>query len=191
MNMKITISGTLGSGKSTVAKIVAQKLRLKQFNSGQFMRDIANKRGLTLLELQELSKNDRSIDDETDTRQKELGEKEDNFVFEGRLGYHFIPDSFKVFLKTGVEIAALRILESMKTENLERKKEGLVDDKDEIIAKLKRRRDWEKNRYKELYSLDYEDEKNYNLIIDTTSISAEEVSEIIIGKLSEKYKKNF
>lgn len=189
--MKITISGTLGSGKSTVAKIVAQKLRLKQFNSGQFMRDIANKRGLTLLELQELSKNDRSIDDETDTRQKELGEKEDNFVFEGRLGYHFIPDSFKVFLKTGVEIAALRILESMKTENLERKKEGLVDDKDEIIAKLKRRRDWEKNRYKELYSLDYEDEKNYNLIIDTTSISAEEVSEIIIGKLSEKYKKNF
>ena len=42
--MKITISGPIGSGKSTVSKILAAKLGYKHYSIGGFMRDIAKKR---------------------------------------------------------------------------------------------------------------------------------------------------
>jgi CMP/dCMP kinase len=183
MNMKITISGTLGSGKSTVTKIIANKLGLKQFHSGGFMREMAEERNLTLNEFQKIAERDKKIDEEIDAKQKELGEKENDFIFEGRLGYHFIPDSYKVFLKTSTEMAAKRILKSMNEENKEREKEGLERDEGEIIKSLQRRRESERNRYFKLYGLDYEDETNFDIIIDTTNITAEEVSEEIIKEI--------
>ncbi len=187
--MKITISGTLGSGKSTVAGKIAKALNLKQYQSGGFMRKMADERGITLNKLQELAEKSRDIDDEIDNRQKKLGEEENNFIFEGRLGYHFIPDSYKIFLKTNVDVAAERIQKSMDEKNDERTREGLKNDKEEIIQSLKRRRESEKKRYRELYNLDYEDENNYDLIIDTTNINADEVSKIAIEKIKEHYKK--
>jgi len=187
--MKITISGTLGSGKSSVAKIIANKLGLKQYNSGGFMREMATERGMTLNQLQEIAEKDRSIDDEIDARQKKLGKKENNLIFEGRLGYHFIPDSIKIYLKTNTEEAAKRILKSMQQENEERKKEGLQKNINEIIKSLNRRRKSEKKRYLELYNLDYEDETNYHIIIDTSNIDAEQVSEEIIKRIKKINKK--
>ena len=185
--MKITISGTLGSGKSTVARLVAQALNLKQFQSGGFMRQMAFERNMTLNELQVIAERDRSVDDEIDARQIKLGQEEDDFILEARLGYHFVPDSFKVYLKTSVEVAASRILESMKSSNSERLQEGLVQDKEKIIESLNRRRLSEKKRYLELYNLDYEDESNYDLVVDTSSIDAIEVSSIVISKIKEHY----
>jgi len=182
--MKITISGTLGSGKSTVAKIVANKLRLKQYQSGGFMRQMATERGITLNELQSIAERNRNIDDEIDKRQKKLGREEDNFILEARLGYHFVPDSIKIYLKTSIKEAAKRILKSMHAKDEEREKEGLQKDEKEIIKSLNIRRESEKKRYQKLYNLDYEDENNYDLIIDTSHINAEQVSEIIINKIN-------
>ena len=144
------------------------------------MRSIANERGITLNELQVIAEKDKSVDDEIDERQKRLGQQEKDFVFEGRLGYHFIPDSYKAYLKTNTETAAERIIQSMQEENEERKKEGLTKDKDEIIKSLERRRESEKKRYQDYYGIDYEDEENYDLIIDTSRITAEEVANILI-----------
>ena len=39
--MIIAISGKAGSGKSTIAKLVAKKLGLKHFSSGDFMLKIS------------------------------------------------------------------------------------------------------------------------------------------------------
>jgi cytidylate kinase len=185
--MKISISGTLGSGKSTVAKMVAKAFNLKQYQSGGFMRDMATERGMTLNELQVIAERDRSIDDEIDARQIKLGKEEDDFILEARLGYHFVPDSLKVYLKTSIDVAASRIMLSLHDNNSERVREGLVKNKAEIIKSLMRRRESEKMRYSDLYGIDYEDESNYDLVIDTSIISAVEVSNIIIAKIKERY----
>ena len=63
-NMIITISGALGSGKSTVAKILVRKFNLKHYSTGDFMREIAAKRGVTLLELSKLAETDKLWDTE-------------------------------------------------------------------------------------------------------------------------------
>ena len=188
--MKITISGTLGSGKSTVAKLIAEKFNLKQFQSGGFMRQMALERNMTLNELQVIAERDRSIDDEIDARQIKLGQEHDDFILEARLGYHFVPDSFKIYLKTSIDVAASRILLSMKTSNSERIQEGLVEDKDAIIKSLERRRLSEKQRYLDLYNLDYEDETNYDLVIDTSNITANEVFEIISEAIETRFSIN-
>ena len=91
--MIITISGIAGSGKSTVAKLLAKKLNYKHYSIGDFMREIAKQRKTTLLELSKEAEKDSSIDKELDQKQIELGKTQDNFVIDSRLGFHFIKNS--------------------------------------------------------------------------------------------------
>jgi CMP/dCMP kinase len=180
--MRITISGTLGSGKSTVAKLLSERLKYKYYTTGGFMRDIAAKRHITLMELSKLAETDYSIDKEVDDYQVKLGKEEDNFILEGRLGFHFIPTSVKVFLKCTPTIATARILKELKEgKNAQRKNEGLGTNWDTVLTNLTQRRESEHKRYTELYKVDYENESNYDLIIDTSDATPEEVCDRIIA----------
>ncbi len=138
--MIITVSGKAGSGKSTVSKLLAKKLGLKHYSSGDFMRQMAKERGVTLAELSKQAEQDKgAIDKEIDERQKELGKKENNFVIDGRLSAFFIPNAdFKVFLDCDDDVRAKRILgDDRGTENTN----GLK----ETEEKIKKREDSECN----------------------------------------------
>ena len=52
--MKLTLSGKPGSGKSVVADILAEKLNLKRYSVGNYRREMAKKRGMTLAEFNKL-----------------------------------------------------------------------------------------------------------------------------------------
>ena len=64
--MIITISGKAGSGKSTIAKELAKKLKLKHYSIGDLMRQIAKEKNISLIELSKLAEKDNSIDKELD-----------------------------------------------------------------------------------------------------------------------------
>lgn len=171
--MIITISGKAGSGKSTMAKELAEKLKLKHHSIGDLMRQIAKEKNISLLELSKLAEKDFSIDKELDKKQIEL-KKEDNFVIDGRLTAFFIPNAdLKVFLDCKDEVRAKRIF----NEKRKGEKSKHIDDS---IEKIKQREQSERKRYKELYKVDYYDKKLYNLIIDTTDLSIREVLEKIM-----------
>mgnify|MGYP006414619685 FL=1 len=147
--MIITISGALGSGKSTVAKILVEKFNLKHYSTGDFMREIAAKRGITLLELSKLAETDRSIDKELDNYQIQLGKDEDNFIIDARLGWHFIPDSIKIFLDVNDEEAAKRIFKEGRTD------EKYNTDLNATLENIKNRRESEIKRYQDYYNQIY------------------------------------
>ncbi len=171
--MIITISGKAGSGKSTMAKELAEKLKLKHHSIGALLRQIAKEKNISLLELSKLAEKDFSIDKELDKKQIEL-KKEDNFVIDGRLTAFFIPNAdLKVFLDCKDEVRAKRIF----NEKRKGEKSKHIDDS---IEKIKQREQSERKRYKELYKVDYYDKKLYNLIIDTTDLSIREVLEKIM-----------
>lgn len=172
--MIITISGTPGSGKSTVAKIVAEKLGLKHYSMGDFQRQIADEKGISIIELGKLEQEDESIDKEVDEKQRKLGEKEDNFVIDSRLGAYFIAHAnLKIFLDADEEERARRIFENKR----EKEKYESVED---TMKKLREREEVNNKRYMEYYSIAYTDKKLYTDTIDTTNITAEEAAEKIV-----------
>ncbi len=182
--MIITISGTPGSGKSTVAKEVAKRLKLRHFSAGDFMRELAAERGISLLELSKLAEQDESIDREIDERNKRLA-AEDNFVIDTRLGFHFIPNSVKIFLKVSVEEAARRIFSDVvakrRGQELEFKSE--VD----VVKAIERRMLSERERYQQYYSINHYDESNYDFVLDTSDLSIEECVERVLDFVKNRH----
>jgi predicted cytidylate kinase len=167
--MKITIAGKAGSGKSVVSERLAKDLGYKHYSTGDFWREIASEMGMDVLTLNKYAETHEEIDHKMDDRQKKLGETEDDFVIDGRLSWHFVPDSVKIFLDVKDEVGAERILGD-KT----RTTEGYHDVKDAVV-KLHERRDSEKKRYGDLYGIDPYDVSNYDIVVDTTSLTIEEV----------------
>ena len=183
MNKKhiITIAGKLGSGKSSTAKKVADILDYTHYSTGDFMRSIADDRGVSLGDLSVMAETDPSIDKKLDDRNIEVGNME-NIVLDSRLGFHFIPDSFKVFLELDSEVASERILKD-KESNSNRNKETTeqFNTKESIADKIKQRLLSERKRYKDLYNIEnHTDHSNFDLVIDTEKIPLEEVSKKVI-----------
>ncbi len=178
--MIITISGVPGSGKSTVAKMVAWKLGMKHYSAGDFMREAAEKRGITLLEISKAAEKDRSIDRELDERTGRLGRGKDDFVMDSRLAYHFIPGSFKVFLTVDEKEAANRIYGDVKSKKAGRKVEKESVTLAATLSAVKKRRKSEELRYKKYYKLNPYNLKQYDLVIDTTKATPKKVVDKII-----------
>jgi len=182
--MKITLAGKHGAGKSTVGKILAEKLGYNYFYTGGHMREMAEKRGLNLIELSRLANNDSSIDKKIDDWQINIGKTQDNFILDAHLAFHFIPDSIKIFFEVDENEGAKRILNEKNT--LHRKKEANFSDINSVISNLKERKASEQKRWKEMYGLNQDDHTNYDFIINTTNISAEEVANKIIEFIKSK-----
>ncbi len=179
--MIITISGKAGSGKSTVAKLLSAKFRLKHYSIGDLMRVIAIEKGLSLMELNKLAEKDKSIDFELDSKLKELGKTKDNFVVDGRLTAFFIPHAdIRVFLDADDKVRAKRIL-------LDKRQHEKSKNLKEAINNVKKREESEKKRYKKYYGVDYLDKKLYNYIIDTTKLTRQQVVDKIIKFVKTKH----
>lgn len=170
--MIVTVTGTPGSGKSTVAKALAKEFSLRHYSSGQFMRDMADKRGVSLMDLTLQAEEDRSIDREIDDYVMMLGRQKDDFVIDSRLAFHFIPDSIKVFLKCAPGVAAERIARDVREHR--RAVESEIASVEDALGAIQRRRESERKRYQEYYGVDIEDESQFDIVIDTSDFSIEE-----------------
>ena len=167
--MKITISGMPGSGKSTLARALAEKLKLKHYSMGKFHRDMARQRNMSELEFNELAAKDLDIHKEIDQQQIRL-KNEDNFVLDSRLGFHFIPDSIKIFLKINIETGAERIMQHPR-------KGELYKSEEEAVKAIKKRIDLEKQTYKTLYQVDHYNLERYDFVLDTTHLAVEKATQ--------------
>ncbi len=174
----ITIAGRPGSGKSTTSRAVASELGYEHFSSGDLFRAIARDRGLELYELNRLAEEEKSLDYLVDEKLKKIGETQDEVAIDSRLAWHWMPQSFKVFLDLDLSIAAERIISNMDQERLEI--EHIPKDPKKYAEMLKMRLDSESKRYMDLYQVDPYDVSNYDLVIDTSKSNAEGVIEEVI-----------
>ncbi len=141
------------------------------------MREIAAERGMSILELSRLAERDESIDRQIDARSAELARKSRDFVIDARLGWYFIPDSVKVFLDVRPEVAARRIYEARR--GTERENVDLEATRKAIEA----RTESEAVRYRDYYGIDYTDHSQYDLVIDTSEMTIDEVVQRILENL--------
>ncbi|MEK7564242.1 MAG: (d)CMP kinase [Patescibacteria group bacterium] len=183
----ITINGNLGSGKSSTANLVAQKLGYTRFSSGDFFRQVGIELGLSVIDLNIRAETDGNIDKMTDEKVRSMRNKE-KIVIDSRTAYYWIPESFKVYLDLPPEIAKNRIMKSLKENKLrqETEKETTAE---EVYKRMNERYESEQKRYWELYKIDSTDMSNYDLVIDTNKNNLEEVVSAILLEYK-KWKEN-
>ncbi|MBI5139444.1 AAA family ATPase [Candidatus Nomurabacteria bacterium] len=176
----ISITGTLGSGKSSTANLVAEKLGFKRFSAGDFFRKIGLNLGISVNEVSKRAETDSDIDKMTDEEVKKVGNMS-KVVIDSRMAFHFIPESFKVYLDLPPEVAKDRILNNLKENSLRRQSED-SENPEKIYEKIITRLDSEKKRYRELYGVEHTNKTNFDLVVDTDKNNLEQVVNIILSE---------
>lgn len=174
----ITISGVPGSGKSSTAKGIALKLGYEHFSSGDLFRKIAAERGISIEEINFTAEKQKEIDLETDEFIRNIGSARDKFVMDSRTAFHWIPDSFKIFLYLDPRIAAERVFAHIAKEGRVSQISSSVE---ETYGKTIQRLESERKRYMDLYGIDFTDKENFDLYLDTSLNTLEEVIDMVIS----------
>ena len=170
----ITITGDLGSGKSTVANLLTERLQYDYIYTGKIQREIANKYNMTTLELNKYAETHPEIDEEIDSTFKSLNESS-NLIVDSRLAWFFLPQSFKVYLQADLAVAIRRISDDDLRIN-----ESYAS-VEEAATQITERKISENKRYMELYGANCDDFSNFDLIIDTTYLTPLQVADKIIS----------
>src|SRR5262245_23775099 len=109
----ITISGLPGSGKTTVARLVAEALGLEHVYAGDLFRRQAEAAGLSLAEYARRAETDHSIDRRLDDTMRARARRGDA-VLEGRLAAFVAEeagvDALRIFLDASEQVRADRIV---------------------------------------------------------------------------------
>lgn len=181
--MHITLTGNLGSGKSTICKILKEEYGFEIYSTGTVLRQIAADFGVSVLEMNKMMcedhKYDHLIDDTTAKISRENPDK--NIVFDSRLAWNFVEKSFKVFLSVDINEAARRVYGDASRGEVETYKS-----QDDCKASLIDRAKTEDARYKEIYGINYFDMNNYNLVLDSSYTSPEMLAKAIVDLASEE-----
>lgn len=173
--MHITITGRLGSGKSTVAKLIAAKHDYTYYSTGTIMRELAAEAGLSICDYNKRIADDPTEDRKIDDRTREVAieRRDENMIFDSRMAWFFAPDTFKVYVTVDPAVAAARVKIDPRP--------GEPNSELEIYSELEERSKVEQTRFIKFYGegADYYNWKNYNLVIDSTTRTADEVADAI------------
>lgn len=169
---KITISGKICTGKSTLFQSLEKKLQWKTFHSGKFFRNYVNKHKLNLEMAQEQNVN---LTKKIDYMMRDILKNKGNWLFDSWMA-GIMADNFP---------AVLRILlvcdDRVRFKRFaEREKVSIKVAKKDILNR-------EANLFKKLEQIhkrnDFVDQKNYNLIINTTRLSPNQILHKVLNKL--------
>ena len=176
----ISIAGDLGSGKTTVTKLMQRDLGYEIYRNGTYFRKLAVDHGMSVTEFNVYVTDHPEIDRQIEQSAAEYAKTHDEFIIDARLGWYSVPESFKVYLTVDLDESAKRAFNDP-----DRKDSESFATLEEQKEDIKKRFELENKRYFELYGVHKEDLNNYDFVLDTTNILPEEVNKRII----EEYKK--
>jgi len=176
--MLITLSGEPGSGKTTVARLLARSLGLPHIYAGDLFRREAERRGLTLAEFNALCERDHSIDRELDEKMVEAARKGD-VVLEGRLAGFFADrhglEALKVWLTASEAVRAERVA---RRENR---------DAQRVLEMNRLRQGSDARRYREIYGFDLADTRIYDVVLCSDDQTPEGLAERLVAEARRRF----
>jgi len=169
--MLITVSGPAGSGKSTFAGDLADRLGYEHVSGGDIFREIAAERDMTPLELNRQAEDDDRIDRDLDRRLRTTAREGDDVVLESRLAGWMAGEyaDLRLWLDAPLEVRAARIADR--------------EDKsvETAMEETRARSESEAGRYEEYYGIDIEDRSIYDLVINTSRWTPEGEVKIVLA----------
>lgn len=173
----ITLSGDLGSGKGAVSTAICEEIGYSIYRNGEYFRKLAREMNMDVTEFNKYVENHPEIDQSIEKSAAEYAKDHDKLVVDARLGWYAIPDSFKVYLKVDIDVAAKRAFYDEKRKSSE-KFDTIEDQKQDMIKRF----NLENARYFSIYGVHKEDPANYDLIVDTSNLTVEEVRDKILDE---------
>ena len=174
----ISVCGMAGSGKSTVARKLADKYHLKFFSGGDALKALALKEGFRPLDcgwweseeglhFLKMRRSDQRYDKQVDEELLEIADK-GNVVLDSWTMPWLLKKGFKIWLEASVEKRAERIAQ--------RDKMSLV----EALQALGDKESQTKMIYRRLYGFRLgEDFEPFHFVLDTDNLSANEVFQVL------------
>jgi len=178
-NIVIIISGMAGTGKSTLAKKIAERYGLNYFSGGDALKQLAmekgyepkdngwweSEEGLKFLEERE---RDKRFDGKVDDKLLKMANKGNVVLDSWAMPWLFKGEAFKIWLKASLEVRAERAAKRdlMEAESIIK----IIKEKDERTRLI----------YKNLYGFDFGvDLSPFDLILNTDKFNSGEVYNII------------
>ena len=180
--MIVTIGGTPGSGKTTVARRAAERLGYELVCAGQLFRDQAEEAGVDLEEYGRRALEDDCIDRTLDLLVVEtvlsFTSEEKSVVADGRLTGLMLQregvPAFRVWIDADIAVRSERIA----------KRDGI--EAEEAMRRIGKREDVERRRYSQIYGIDLDDLSAYDLVVDSSELTPREVLRKILDGLKER-----
>lgn len=183
-NLIVCICGPSGAGKGTLGSFVADELDVPLYSAGDFFRQIAEEKDLTVEELSEQA--DKETDLEVDRRTLEKGLNED-CVIESRIAAWILGSysDLSIYVTADLEERAKRVKEDLKNRSAEEDASSLQEVKERIDSRDKNNR----KRYQDYYGIDMNDNTIFDLVIDNTEMNVEEQNELVKKALNRRLPK--
>lgn len=176
----ISITGDLASGQSTIARMLAEDYNYFLYKNGEYCRKLAIEKGMSITEFGEYANKHPEIDIQIEKRAREYANENENIVIDAKMGWYAVPESFKIYLTVDIDVAAKRAFEDptrKRSENMS----SIEIQKEDLIQRAKN----DLERYYHLYNVYRNDMSNYDLVLDTSYLTIEEV----YNKVKEEYEK--
>lgn len=168
----VTVSGVAGTGTSTLARLVAERLDLPMVSGGQIFRDAAADRGLSLADFGALCERDPEVDRTLDDRQVALLQ-DGGLVLESRLAG---------WLAHREGIAAVTVClvcdEDERIRRIVDREGGSVED--QRLRTLEREAS-EAVRYASYYGFDLHSLEPYHLVVDSGRWVPDRLADIVLA----------
>ncbi len=178
----LTIGGNIGSGKTTLAARLAKALGYEELHMGNLFREMAREEGISIETFYAALKDDPDLERSLDEKQRKLMVSKGDLVVQGRIAWFFAKESpyasFNMFLSVDPKIGAARSGQ---------RKENEKESVQKMIQDNKEREAVERERYRALYGIEnYQDAGHYDLVLDTTRLTEDELFKTILEKVREK-----
>ena len=181
----ISLTGDLAAGKSRVTDLLQKELNYSIYRNGERFRALGLEMGMDVNEFSVYAKEHPEVDIKLEEQATEYAKTNEFFIIDARMGWYSIPESFKIYLKVDRDVGAKRAFEDEK-----RKKSENFASVEEYKEYMIKRYNSENERYFKLYGVRKDDMNNYDLVIDTTNLTIEEVKQKILDEYTKWMKEN-